>query len=150
VLRVCLLLAIYASLVMSITAYQTADTVNHANEPNPNGILALANFVNSQPLGIIIYDHWLGWQMGYYMGAWTDKRRVYYATPEIQAADALLNPDPAPRYLIAPEGENALIWVKMMEKQGFSTGLSDQDSGVVAYRLIPPWASPDGASAESS
>ena len=145
--RVCLILAMLA---LSIMAYRAADTIHHANEVDSGGILALADFLNSKPLGTIIYDHWLGWEMGYYLSAWTDKRRVYYPMPEIQAEDALSNPDPAIRYLIAPMDENAPLWVNIMEKQGFRASLAYQCGGFVAYALIPPWASPDDASAESS
>ncbi|MBC7870222.1 MAG: hypothetical protein H7Y09_05235 [Chitinophagaceae bacterium] len=143
----CVILAILALSIMSL---RVADTIHHANEADSTGILALADFLNDKPLGTIIYDHWLGWEMGYYMGAWTDKRRVYYPAPEIQAEDALRNPDPATRYLIAPINKNALVWVKMMEKQGFRAVLAYHCGGFVAYALIPPWVSPDDANAGSS
>jgi hypothetical protein len=56
------------------------------------GINTLADDLNAKPLGTIIYDHWLGWELGYYMGAWSDKRRVYYPRPAALAADARLQP----------------------------------------------------------
>src|SRR6185369_11814528 len=39
-----------------------------------NGIEQVADYLNSQRLGAIVYDHWLGWELGYYMGTWSDKR----------------------------------------------------------------------------
>src|SRR5207244_3845209 len=40
-----------------------------------NGIEQVADYLNSQRLGAIVYDHWLGWELSYYMGTWSDKRR---------------------------------------------------------------------------
>jgi hypothetical protein len=53
-----------------------------------DGLIALGEFINRQGLGTIVYNRWLGWEMGYYLGAWSDKRVVHYPTPEQFAADA--------------------------------------------------------------
>jgi 4-amino-4-deoxy-L-arabinose transferase-like glycosyltransferase len=81
---------------------------------------AAADFLNAQALGAIIYDRWLGWQLGYYLGAWTDKRRVYYPTPRELAAGAAAQPDPAPRYLIVPAGAPYAPYLEALRGVGFA------------------------------
>lgn len=133
-------------LVQGVSA---ARTVYHANEEDPNGILALAAYINAKPLGAIVYDHWLGWQMGYYLGAWSDKRRVYYPDPQTQALDALHNPDPAPRYLIAPQQADVAPWISALQAAGFSVALEYAEAGFVSFMVLPPPASQDAAAFEA-
>jgi 4-amino-4-deoxy-L-arabinose transferase-like glycosyltransferase len=137
-------------LAVVLLGVDAAGRVNHANEDDPQGILELAAYLNAKPLGTIIYDHWLGWQMGYYLGAWTDKRRVYYPNPEVQAQDALCNPDPAPRYLIAPVRVDVQPWLNAFSANDFAVEQVYAVRGFRAYEIIPPWASQDGGDAGSS
>ncbi len=103
-------------------------------------IVTLARYLNAKPLGAIIYDHWLGWEMGYYLGAWTDKRRVYYPEPSVLAHDARLNPDPAPRYLIAPAGVELDSWLRALAQARFDLRLDYRLPSFVVIRVIPPWS----------
>jgi len=103
-------------------------------------IVTLARYLNAKPLGAIIYDHWLGWEMGYYLGAWTDKRRVYYPEPSVLARDARLNPDPAPRYLIAPAGVELDSWLRALAQARFDLRLDYRLPSFVVIRVIPPWS----------
>ncbi len=102
------------------------------------GIDALANYLNSRALGAIVYDHWLGWELGYYMGQWSDKRRVYYPTPDALAADALLQPDPAPRYFPAPADQPVSPWLEALDIAGFTVRMVYETSQFVVYELMPP------------
>jgi 4-amino-4-deoxy-L-arabinose transferase-like glycosyltransferase len=102
------------------------------------GIDQLAAYLDSKPLGTIIYDHWLGWELGYYLGTWSNKRRVYYPNPDVLAADARLQPDPAPRYLPAPADQPISPWLEALREAGFGVSLVYQASGFVVYQLIPP------------
>ena len=109
------------------------------NDPHPeNGIDALAAYLDSRALGAIIYDHWLGWELDYYLGQWTDKRRVYYPTPKTLADDALRQPDPAPRYFAAPAAEPASRWLDALHEAGFQIEPDFQNANFVVYRLTPP------------
>jgi 4-amino-4-deoxy-L-arabinose transferase-like glycosyltransferase len=101
-------------------------------------ITELADYLNAKPLGTIIYDHWLGWEMGYYIGAWSDKRRVYYPDPQIQAEDALLNPDLAPRYFIVPLGEGVSAWLKALREKCLETVLEYENTRYRVYQVILP------------
>lgn len=114
------------------------------------GIDQLAAHLESKPLGTIIYDHWLGWELGYYLGTWSDKRRVYYPTPHALAADAPLNPDRAPRYIIAPIDVMLAPWLDALRAVGFTVRLDYARGQFVAYRVIPPQAARSVSVAESS
>lgn len=100
-----------------------------------SGIVALADYLNSQPLGAVVYDHWLGWELGYYLGEWTDKRRVYYPTPEALVAGALALDDPAPRYLVAPTGESLTPWLDALASAGFAVDQVYIRQSFVVYRI---------------
>jgi 4-amino-4-deoxy-L-arabinose transferase-like glycosyltransferase len=102
------------------------------------GIDQLAAYLEGKPLGTIIYDHWLGWELGYYLGTWSDKRRVYYPDPDALAADARLQADPAPRYLPAPADQPVSPWLEALREAGFDVSLVYHEAGFVVYQLIPP------------
>lgn len=99
------------------------------------GIDALANYLNAKPVATVIYDRWLGWEMGYYMGQWTNKRRVYYPTPEALAAGALALPELGTRYLIAPDDVVLTAWIAALETVGFEVQLETQIARFQIYAL---------------
>ncbi|MCA0456500.1 MAG: glycosyltransferase family 39 protein [Chloroflexi bacterium] len=103
-----------------------------------NGIEQVADYLNSQRLGAIVYDHWLGWELGYYMGTWSDKRRVYYPTSEAFAADALLQPDRAPRYFVVPAWADVSAWLDALRQSGFSVTRTYDQAPFAVYELLPP------------
>lgn len=103
--------------------------------PNYEGIDQLSDFLNRQSLGAIIYDHWLNWELGYYMGQWSDKRRVYYPTPAALAEDALLQPDPAPRYFPVPAQQPVAPWLDALHEAGFTTIVVYQTPNWVVYEI---------------
>lgn len=145
--RVVMPAAFTLMIVMSSTTHDPRADVYRS--PQPDGIIALASWLNDRPLGAIVYDHWLGWEMGFYRGAWSDKRWVYYPDPVSLATDALENPDPAPRYLIGPaDADHDLSpWLAALHQQGFATTLAYEAGGYRAYAVTPPWADPGPASA---
>lgn len=106
--------------------------------PNYAGIDALADFLNAQPLGAIVYDHWLNWELGFYMGQWSDKRRVYYPSPDALVAGALQQPDSAPRYFPAPASQPLDLWLEALTGAGFAPTLVYETPQWVVYQLIPP------------
>lgn len=104
------------------------------------GIDHLADYLNRQRLGAIIYDHWLGWELGYYLGPWSDKRRVYYPTPEALADGARLQPDSAPRYLPVPAWAEVQPWLDALRQAGFRIVLVYDQPPFRVYELLPPWS----------
>lgn len=126
-------------LIMALIMITTPPYFPDDQRAQDDAILHLAAYLNAKPLGAIVYDPWLGWEMGYYFGAWSDKRRVYYPDPHIQAADALLNPDPAPRYLIAPRDRDLTVWVDALRRRGFNVRFAWHHRRYQVYQIIPPW-----------
>ena len=103
-----------------------------------NGIEQVADYLNNQRLGAIVYDRWLGWELGYYMGTWSDKRRVYYPTPAAFAAGALRQPDRAPRYFVVPDWADATAWLDALRQTGFSVTRTYDQAPFAVYELLPP------------
>jgi hypothetical protein len=132
-----LLLWVFVLTLFGIQASEGAFPIGGDHGEN-KGIDQLGAYLDSKPLGAIIYDHWLGWELGYYMGTWSDKRRVYYPTPEALAADALLQTDHAPRYFVAPTDESFQPWLDMLRADGFEISLVYDQPHFVVYELIPP------------
>ena len=137
-----MLLAGALVLTLAATAWSAGVTPGALNEDSRDysGITDAADYLNAQTLGAVVYDRWLGWELGYYMGQWTDKRRVYYPTPDQLVAGALALDDPAPRYLVAPSTQPVADWLDALRAAGFSVDQAYQQEGFVVYRLIPPWA----------
>ena len=102
------------------------------------GIDELAAVLNSKPLATVIYDPWLGWELDYYMGPWSDKRRVHYPTPDALAAGALDLDEIGARYLVAPAWQTVDPWLKSLEAVGFSVSADVQSPRFAVYRLLPP------------
>lgn len=102
------------------------------------GIDQLAAALNSKPVATVIYDRWLDWELDYYMGVWTDKRRVYYHTPEEMVSGALALEESGIRYFIVPSWETADRWIAALETGGFRVWLDAEISGFQMYALQPP------------
>lgn len=108
-------------------------------------IIQLADYLNAKPVATIIYNPWLGWEMGYYLGVWSDKRQVHYPDPATLVNDALQVPETAPRYLIAPETATVGPWLQVLEEVGFVITEDYRTPMVVSYRLLPPPMEDEGA-----
>lgn len=100
------------------------------------GIDQVAAYLDSRALGAIIYDRWLGWGLDYYLGAWTDKRRVFYPTPDTLAVGAAAQPDPAPRYFVAPTDMDAAPYLSALEGVAFGGELAFEQGNFQVYILI--------------
>nr|MBA3873962.1 hypothetical protein [Anaerolineae bacterium] len=103
-----------------------------------NGIEQVADYLNSKRLGAIVYDHWLGWELGYYMGTWSDKRRVYYPTPQALANDALLQADRAPRYFVVPDWADGQAWLDALREARFKVAETYHHAPFAVYELERP------------
>ncbi len=128
------------SLTLVAGAWSASETRADFSEDGNDysGMIDLADTLNAQPVATVIYDHWLGWELGYYMGQWSDKRRVYYPTPEALVSDALKLHETEPRYLVAPTRESVDAWLDALRSAGFTVDQAYLRQSLVAYRLIPP------------
>ena len=101
------------------------------------GIDKLADHLNSKPVATVIYDPWLGWQLGYYLGQWHDKRRVHHPTAEALIADALALDESGDRYLVAPVDQPYDAWLSALRDAGFEVSEEYRRDQFVAFRLTP-------------
>jgi hypothetical protein len=72
------------------------------------------------------------------MGTWSDKRRVYYPTPEALATDALLQADRAPRYFVVPDGVDANLWLNALRDAHFKVTQTYHRMPFAVYELERP------------
>lgn len=130
-------LTVPALVVLGLLALTTpARFPTDVRDRNPE-LIALADFINAQGIGTIVYNRWLGWEMGYYLGPWSDKRVVFYPTPELFADDAPCNPDDAPRLFIAPSWASTGPWLGAAESAGFAVRIAYRSGDYAAWWLTP-------------
>jgi len=110
-----------AVMLLALTVFNGYGQPIGGDQGQHDGIIPLADFLNTREFGAIVYDRWLGWELNYYLGAWTDKRRAYYPTPAAMAQDAALQvPDVAPRYFPVPYSADFSAWQAALINAGFA------------------------------
>lgn len=103
-----------------------------------DGINDLADYLNSKPVATVIYDPWLDWELDYYMGVWTNKRRVFYPTPELLITDALALDEVGMRYFVVPATIDETDWLNALDKAGFTITLDYEMSNFRIWAIMPP------------
>ena len=125
----------------SALAAQAGATLLSPNQARYAGIVEAASYLNRLPPGTIVYDHWLGWSLAWYTGLnrpadmWL--RFTYYTTPEALAANSAQQPDPAPRYFIAPDWVWAGPWIAALNANGPPVQQAARFEHIVIYRFDP-------------
>ena len=100
-----------------------------------DGIDDLARYLKSKPVATVIYDPWLGWELGYYLGQWHNKRRVHYPTAETLAEGALALNEIGDRYLVALVDRGHEDWIAALEAAGFVLTLDYEQNRYIVYRI---------------
>ena len=133
-IRVAIAAALIASGLWSLSAGPTIGGDRSAQ----TGIDALAAHLNAKPVATVVYDPWLGWELGYYLGQWHDKRRVHYPTAESLAAGALALDEIGDRYLAAPLDQPHDEWLAGLRAAGFDVSVDYERDRFIVYRLTVP------------
>ena len=102
--------------------------------PQP-AVDAAAAWLAEQQVGAVVYDRWLGWQLGYYLGPWSDKRLTYFPSPEALAEAAAALDETGPRFFPVPAGVDEGPWLQALGEAGFGVEIAFQARGVTVYRL---------------
>ncbi|MCY4018217.1 MAG: glycosyltransferase family 39 protein [Chloroflexi bacterium] len=100
-----------------------------------DGIDDLARYLNSKPVATVIYDPWLGWELGYYLGQWNNKRRVHFPTAEALAEGALALDEFDDRYLVALVDRAHEDWIAALEAAGFILTVDYEENRYIVYRI---------------
>jgi len=100
-----------------------------------DGIDDLARYLNSKPVATVIYDPWLGWELGYYLGQWNNKRRVHFPTAETLVEGALALDEFGDRYLVALVDRGHEDWIAALEAAGFILTVDYEQNRYIVYRI---------------
>ena len=134
-----LLASVCAALVLGGAVYTLGlGTPIEGKRADYAGIDRLAAHLNSKPVATVIYDPWLGWELGYYLGVWSDKRRVHYPTAEALVAGALALDEIGARYLVAPVDVAHNEWLKALLDAGFRVAEDYRRDRFIVYQVSPP------------
>jgi 4-amino-4-deoxy-L-arabinose transferase-like glycosyltransferase len=99
------------------------------------GIDTLADYLSTHLSGETVYDHWLGWELAYYLGESPGVSVVYSPLPEALADDAAQHP--GRRYFVAPSPRQAAPWIAALRQSGVQAAViyADSGHGFVIYQL---------------
>lgn len=97
-----------------------------------------AAWLAAQHTGAVVYDRWLGWQLGYYLGEWSDKRLTYFPDPAAMAAAAAMLDEGEARFFAVPDAAGAMPWLAALNAVGFAVEEAAEVPGITIYRLTPP------------
>jgi 4-amino-4-deoxy-L-arabinose transferase-like glycosyltransferase len=98
-------------------ATQSALPVGGDHGPH-DGIDRVSAYLRELPKGTVVYDHWLGWTLRYYL--WHAPAYVaYFATPEWLAEDLHVFGRTSPRYIVFPVDESTSRVERAIAREGF-------------------------------
>lgn len=103
------------------------------------GIDHLATVINQEYRGEIFYEHWLGWELRYYLGADPQAILLYFPTADSLADYAWqeLPTIDAPRYFVAPSQE-AAPWLRILTERGILVEVTYEDGRYLIAALTVP------------
>lgn len=122
-------LALVLALMISpaVQAAQSQLPVGGDHGPH-DGIDHVADYLRGFPYAAVVYDHWLGWTLRYYL--WDARVYVaYFATPEALAEDVRVFGRTSPRYIVFPASESTVRIKRALAAEGatLSPVLTTQD-----------------------
>jgi hypothetical protein len=114
--------------------------------PTTPGIEQVADYLNAQHVAAVVYDHWLGWQLRFYLGEWSSVRLVYYPEPAALVRDAVRLNERETRYFPVPAQQAHGAWLAALEAAGFRTVIALRLPHYLVYAISPPAAAARGRS----
>ncbi len=105
-----------------------------------DGVDRVSDYLRGYPYGTVVYDHWLGWTLRYYL--WDSRIYVaYFDAPQALAEDLHVFGRTSPRFIVFPANESTARIERAIVAEGFilSPVLSTQDRRgqptFVVYRI---------------
>jgi uncharacterized membrane protein len=111
----------------ALAAAQSMIPVGGDHGPH-DGIDRVASYLQAFPYGTVVYDHWLGWTLRYYL--WDARTYIaYFATPQSLAEDLHVFGRTSPRFIIVPADESTTRIERTIALEGFALSpvLATQD-----------------------
>lgn len=124
--------------ILAVSWQPAVEAVHRSDQPGINGLTELADTLNREYAGAVVYDPWLGWYLDWYLGGYPQVYTVYFVTPE-DLANHLQDVE-AVRYFVAPSPEVARSWLALLERKGISSEevYRTTQNKFVLYRLVTP------------
>lgn len=83
-----------------------------------DGIDRVTDYVREYPYGTVVYDHWSGWTLRYYL--WDARTYIaYFATPQALAEDLRVFGRTSPRFIVVPANESTTRIERAIAAEGF-------------------------------
>ncbi len=102
---------LFALIILTLALFPA---INAGGDPSTfAGVDRVAMVIDSLPSGTIVYDHWLGWELGFYLGSQPLVQVIW--EPTVDALIAAIRQQPG--YLIVPRRDSA-SWRYLMEAAG--------------------------------
>jgi 4-amino-4-deoxy-L-arabinose transferase-like glycosyltransferase len=107
-----------------------------------DGMDDVARFIRTLPEGGVLYDHWLGWQWGFYLFD-APLHVSWFPTPDALAADLTAFGHTSPRYLVVPAWEADAELRAAAARAGFefvplhAAFRRDGSTSFIVYQLAP-------------
>ena len=135
VARAALIAVVGMALLPGVAGALRGDAPVGGDQGQHTGIDALVDAINAELRGEIVYDHWLGWELAYYLGAEPAALVLYTPLPEALASDMATQAHP--RYFVAPSPGHAAPWIAALDRAGVMSAIVYHDTahGFVVYRL---------------
>jgi 4-amino-4-deoxy-L-arabinose transferase-like glycosyltransferase len=107
-----------AILPFSVTASRSGYPSGGDHGAN-DGIEQVAEYLKALPSGTVVYDHWLAWELGYYLGDGF-AYLAYFDTPAALADDLRVFAKDAARYVIFPAREAPAKVIDAIAQVGYT------------------------------
>jgi 4-amino-4-deoxy-L-arabinose transferase-like glycosyltransferase len=137
-LRLAAGLALAATMLPGTLAALRGEAPLGGDQGAHRGIDALAEFLNAELAGETVYDHWLGWELAFYLGA-TPRVTVVYQPLPAALAEAMSGCG-CRRFFAAPQGPQTAPWRAALARAGVAvtTAYRDPAGRFAVYRLDAP------------
>jgi 4-amino-4-deoxy-L-arabinose transferase-like glycosyltransferase len=109
--------AVILSLPFSIAAAQSQYAIGGDHVAN-DGIDQVANYLAALPSGTVVYDHWLAWELSYYLSE-GHVYLAYFETPNALADDLRALDRGEDRYVVFPISESPDKSIEAIKSVGF-------------------------------
>jgi hypothetical protein len=112
--RLVAITGLVALMLPSIITTLRGDAAIGGDQGQHAGIDALADYLNTELRGAVVYDHWLGWELAYYLGQHPQIRLMYQPLPEALAQD--MRQQSERRFFVAPSPDAAAPWLDALRR----------------------------------